>query len=222
MGANVLQNFFKEIADKCAAISDLETSLETLREQGIPAYDAAVDYVQYARVVGSDGKLYKALKANGPTADDAQDPVTEDADPRVVWSVEVSDLEARLSTLEEPHTHSQYALSSHTHTTSPPDPDPPDPPLLPQVLAPTNLRVSSITATGAELSWRHNGHAIVFDYEYEHSTGTTAGSLTPKSLSLAGFLSPSTTYTFRVKATKEGSRDSDWVSVQFETQADSD
>ena len=74
----ILQKFFEQLAA-------LVEYVGSLMKKGIPVYDEDQDYDQHARVIGSDGKLYKALVANGKgisPAPNQTDPVAETADPR--------------------------------------------------------------------------------------------------------------------------------------------
>ena len=87
---------------------------------------------------------------------------------------------------------------------------------------PTDLEVSNITAYGATVAWQAPTTANPTGYEYQYSaddgtTWTTLTSTTGTSVNLTG-LTPSTEYTFQVKANyTEG--DSDFVQTTFTTVA---
>ncbi|MDE0630490.1 MAG: fibronectin type III domain-containing protein [Caldilineaceae bacterium] len=89
---NVVQEFFREVSQNLAAvkkIDGLHATVTELKANGILPWSSTGNYSAHARVIGSDGKLYRALIANGAHANSAQDPVTETADPRVKWAEEV-------------------------------------------------------------------------------------------------------------------------------------
>ena len=90
----IVEQFFQQIsenlafiADARAFIADTGAFIESLKRRGIPRYDPDQEYERYARVVGDDGKIYRALRANGPSIA-IQDPVWEWHDPRVVWALD--------------------------------------------------------------------------------------------------------------------------------------
>ena len=56
--------------------------VEKIRLGGVLFYDQEIDYYQYARVLGSDGRKYVALVANGPSTANISDPV---ADSGRIW-----------------------------------------------------------------------------------------------------------------------------------------
>ena len=56
--------------------------VEKMRYGGNMTYDKDVDYFQYARVIGSDGRKYWAVVANGPDTANISDPV---ADSGRIW-----------------------------------------------------------------------------------------------------------------------------------------
>lgn len=88
---NVVQEFFREVSQNLAAvkkIDGLHATVTELKANGILPWRSTGNYSAHARVIGSDGKLYRALIANGAHANSAQDPVTETADPRVKWAEE--------------------------------------------------------------------------------------------------------------------------------------
>ncbi|MDE0630491.1 MAG: hypothetical protein OXH73_03220 [Caldilineaceae bacterium] len=78
----VMEQFFTQLNNILAFIKDL-------RQRGIVEWNEDQNYKANARTVGSDGVLYKALQATGPSSTNAQDPTTETADPREVWEREV-------------------------------------------------------------------------------------------------------------------------------------
>ncbi|MYC96898.1 MAG: collagen-like protein [Caldilineaceae bacterium SB0661_bin_32] len=96
-----VERFFQQISENLAFIADARTFMadtrvfiadtkayiESLKRRGISRYDPDQEYELYARVVGNDGKIYRALRANGPSIA-VQDPVWEWHDPRVVWALE--------------------------------------------------------------------------------------------------------------------------------------
>ena len=54
--------------------------LQEINERGILVWDARLDYVQHARVMGSDGEVYRAVVANGPAVGNTENPVERSGD----------------------------------------------------------------------------------------------------------------------------------------------
>lgn len=67
-----------------AQLGKMVSYVHSLIPRGIAHWDGNVSYEEHARVIGSDGKLYKALQASTD-----QDPQGEMTDPRVYWDLEV-------------------------------------------------------------------------------------------------------------------------------------
>ena len=62
---------------------ELYALTKELNESGLLEWSGAVDYIQHARVRGSDGEIYRANISNGPTRGNALDPATKTDD--AIW-----------------------------------------------------------------------------------------------------------------------------------------
>ena len=71
----VFNQFWREVTAMLAEINETGCGLE---------WDARIDYRQHARVMGSDGEIYRAVVANGPTEGNATNPVGRTTD--AVWT----------------------------------------------------------------------------------------------------------------------------------------
>ena len=63
--------------------------VEVNQQGGILDWDADLDYILHARVMGSDGEIYRAVVASGPGTSNATNPTTDTSD--AVWTRDIPD-----------------------------------------------------------------------------------------------------------------------------------
>ena len=66
--------------------AEITGMLAEINQRGILEWDADLEYVEHARVMGSDGNLYRAVVATGPGSSNAVDPVGRSDD--LVWKAD--------------------------------------------------------------------------------------------------------------------------------------
>lgn len=80
-----IKSFFAEIQSALSQLKNVGTRLLAVEKHGVGPYNNRRLYEQHARVVGSDGKMYRRIGLRGSGA---PDPVTE-TEPRTVWVEDV-------------------------------------------------------------------------------------------------------------------------------------
>jgi len=79
-----LDAFVKAVSRALSTLSRVQKDVSALKREGIPRWSSSTAYRSNARVVGSDGKVYRLIGSSGYL----QDPVTE-TEPRTVWVEDV-------------------------------------------------------------------------------------------------------------------------------------
>ncbi|MYC93626.1 MAG: hypothetical protein F4X14_01530 [Caldilineaceae bacterium SB0661_bin_32] len=84
LGSGV-KSFFAEIQSALAQLRHVRLGLSAVEKHGVGPYNNRRFYEQHARVIGSDGKMYRRIGLRGSGA---PDPVTE-TEPRTIWEEDV-------------------------------------------------------------------------------------------------------------------------------------
>lgn len=107
--AAALQFFLNDLSSGLNRLYDLRSRMFWIESSGGGYYKDTINYVKHARVIGSDGKVYKALASNGPSYT-VQDPVTETNDPRTVWELDSPEPSYEGVAIAGGHVHSDGTL----------------------------------------------------------------------------------------------------------------
>ena len=82
--------------------AEITGMLSEINQQGILEYDSRLDYQIHAHVIGTDGRLFRARRANGPGSSNAAAPPTGSTTQNTNWKLLLSDISIPSATAPTP------------------------------------------------------------------------------------------------------------------------